>query len=342
MRAKISKISLDNYGSYLGRKEGCLVVYDKKKKEERFPLFANEIGEIQLRSGNTVSTGVLATCGYWNIDVLILTNRGQPVSILKSLSSDDNVKTRLCQYESSKDHRALKIAKTILQTKLQGQNNLLKKYGLRTIDYNIFEKINEIENEDLKTARNKLHNIEGHGANQYFSQIFQFFDISVRPQKRVGFKAYDGINNLFNLAYKMLNWKIHIALINAHLEPFLGYLHETAYNKPSLICDFQEIYRYLIDDFLIEYAQELKAKSFKLQTEFYSSNRKGKRQYLTDDLQKQFSKNITLFFQKKVNIQRICNGKSQEIETLISEEALLFAKYLRGERTTWTPRLVEF
>jgi hypothetical protein len=32
-------------------------------------------------------------------------------------------------------------------------------------------------------------------------------------------------------------------------------------------------------------------------------------------------------------------GKKQEIETLINEEALLLAKYLRNERETWKPRL---
>jgi hypothetical protein len=32
-------------------------------------------------------------------------------------------------------------------------------------------------------------------------------------------------------------------------------------------------------------------------------------------------------------------GKQQEIETLINEEALLFARYLRSERQTWIPRI---
>jgi hypothetical protein len=33
-------------------------------------------------------------------------------------------------------------------------------------------------------------------------------------------------------------------------------------------------------------------------------------------------------------------GKEQEIETLINEEALLFAQYLRNERQKWKPRTV--
>jgi CRISPR-associated protein Cas1 len=341
MRAKIKKIQLNNFGAYLGREEGCLVIRDKDRTETRYPLFDNEIGEIQLRSGNSISTGALATCGFWNIDVIVSTGRGQPVAILKSLSSDDNVRTRICQYESTKDNRCLAIAKTILLTKLEGQDRLLKKYGLRRFDYAIMEKIKSIENTNIHTAKNKLHNIEGFFANQYFTQIFQLFDASVRPEKRKGYKAYDGVNNLYNLAYKVLNWKVHVALLNAHLEPYLGYLHEIAFGRPSLICDFLELYRYLMDDFVVEYARNLKLRDFKLKDEDFSTARKGKRQYLNSKMQQEFFEKTNLYFQTKVSIPRICNGKTQEIETLITEEAFLFAKYLRGERATWVPRVVE-
>jgi hypothetical protein len=32
-------------------------------------------------------------------------------------------------------------------------------------------------------------------------------------------------------------------------------------------------------------------------------------------------------------------GEQQEIETLINEEALLFAMFLRGEKHLWEPRI---
>jgi len=341
MKSKTEKLSLNDFGSYLGREEGCLVVRDKERTVKRYPLFDNEIGEIQLRSGNSVSTGALATCGFWNIDVIVSTGRGQPVAILKSLSSDSNVKTRICQYESLKDERCLKIAKTFLLSKLEGQDKLLKKYGLRRFDFALFEKIRSLESTDNHLARNKLTNIEGFCANQYFTQVFGLFNESIRPQRRKGYKAYDGINNIYNLAYKTLSWRIHVALLKAHLEPYLGYLHEIAFGRPSLICDFMELYRYLMDDFIIKHARNLKPSDFKLKDEAFSSNRKGKRQYLNDKMQQEFFEKANLYFQTKVQVPRIRRGKTQEIETLINEEAYLFAKYLRGERLTWTPRIAE-
>jgi len=40
-----------------------------------------------------------------------------------------------------------------------------------------------------------------------------------------------------------------------------------------------------------------------------------------------------------VEIPRIKIGLRQTIETLISEEAMLFARYLRSEKKTWLPRI---
>jgi hypothetical protein len=45
------------------------------------------------------------------------------------------------------------------------------------------------------------------------------------------------------------------------------------------------------------------------------------------------------YFEGCVEIPRIKVGEKQTIETLISEEALLFAKYLRNEKKEWLPRV---
>jgi hypothetical protein len=46
-------------------------------------------------------------------------------------------------------------------------------------------------------------------------------------------------------------------------------------------------------------------------------------------------KKLNAYFECKVDIPRIKHGKTQTLDTLINEEALLFAKYLRRERETW-------
>jgi CRISPR-associated protein Cas1 len=164
------------------------------------------------------------------------------------------------------------------------------------------------------------------------------FPEKLRPEKREGFMAYDGVNNLFNLSYEILAWKIHKALVRAKLEPYLGFLHSNQMAKLSLVCDFQELYRYLIDDFLIQYSQKISKRDFKMKSESASHGKKGKREYLTDSETKALLDELNRFFETRVEIKRIRNGEHQTLETLINEEVLLFAKYLRGEIQSWTPR----
>ena len=123
--SKTQKIILDSQGSYLGMEKGCFVVKDRKGNSEKYPLFEKEIGEVILKSGNAVSTGALASLGFWDIDVMVMTQRGRPVAMLKSLDDDSHVKTRLCQYEAYKSEKGIKIAKQIVISKLEGQNQIL-------------------------------------------------------------------------------------------------------------------------------------------------------------------------------------------------------------------------
>lgn len=325
----------------MGRDKGCLLVRNAEGKEKRFPLVENEIGEVQIKSGNSVSAGALATLGFWGIDCLILTQRGNPVAFLKSLSDDMHVATRVAQYEAVKTDKGLQIAKNIVAAKIEGQNQVLKKYGLRRIDYSHTEKVKALQEENLVKLRKRLIAIEAHCSNWYFREIFSLVPESIRPQNRRCFKAYDGVNNLFNLAYEILKWKVHMSLLRAELEPYLGFIHSLDHGMPSLVCDFQEIYRFLIDDLVIKESMKLRKKDLVLKDEIVSAVRQGKREYLTKDKNSEFIRKVNDLFRNKINVPRIRHGEKQEIETLISEEALLFAMYLRGERPTWIPRVAE-
>jgi CRISPR/Cas system-associated endonuclease Cas1 len=94
-----------------------------------------------------------------------------------------------------------------------------------------------------------------------------------------------------------------------------------------------------MDDYVIQYASGLKTRDFILKKEDFSSKRKGKREYLSDSKTGDFMKGLNEYFQTEVKIPRYRMGKKQELETLINEEAMLFAKFLRNEKQTWVPRI---
>jgi len=270
----------------------------------------------------------------------VLTQKGRPVALMKSLDDDSHVKTRLCQYEALSNGKGTYIARQIVSAKMRGQNIVLEKYDLRTHDVDdIQSKIKNLESSNIDIFRKKLTGIEGKFTEKYFNQIFQLLPDGLRPEKRKKFKAYDGTNNIFNLAYEVLQWKIQRAVIKAKLEPYLGFLHSVQYGKPSLVCDLQELYRYLVDDFVIQFCKGLKERDFTVKGERVSRKRKGKREYLNDVVTRRMMKELGHFFESKIDIPLIRRGKRQKIETLINEEALLLAKYLRDENVSWIPRM---
>jgi hypothetical protein len=108
---------------------------------------------------------------------------------------------------------------------------------------------------------------------------------------------------------------------------------------PSLILDLQDIYRYVADDFVVGYARKVNDRDFILSMDD-CAGKKCKREFLNAVKRKEFLDSLDRYFETRVDLPRIRKGSRQKIETLINEEALLFARYLRDEKPTWNPRIV--
>jgi len=338
VKEKQLKLILEDYGQFLGMEKGCYVVKDKDGIVKKYPQWENEIGEVILKSGCYVSVGVLANLSFWEIDTVILTRRGKPIAYLKNIEDDSHIETRINQYKALENGKGIEIAKQIVLGKIKGQTQVLKKYGLRLYAYPT--RITETNFKDLKTARKKLTLIESHYTKGYFKQIFNLIPEPLRPENRKTFSAYDGINNIFNLAYETLKWKVCRAIIKAKLEPYLGFLHSEQFGKPSLLCDLTEIFRYYIDDYLIQFCQKLKKTDFTTKIENYSTKRMAKREYLNNEKTRQLMKGINDLWEQKVEIKRVeGHGEKTTVETWINETAILLAKYIRNEKSSWQPQI---
>jgi hypothetical protein len=90
---------------------------------------------------------------------------------------------------------------------------------------------------------------------------------------------------------------------------------------------------------VLNYCKNLVKRNFIFKAEKMSAKKRGKREYLNDVETKDFTAKLNDYFEAYVDIQRIRVGERQTIETLINEEALLFAKYLRNEKKEWIPRI---
>jgi CRISPR-associated endonuclease Cas1 len=286
-----------------------------------------------LKAGNLVSTNALETALEWKVSVLLTRWNGEPLGFIKALDDDSHVKTRLMQYEAFKNRSGLEIARKIVYAKLKGQNEVLRKYGFRQFDLmRIKDRIEKAED------RQTLLTVEGHMGLTYFREVFSLFPEWLRAEHRQTKGTFDALNNLFNFGYSILFWKCYNAVLKAKLEAYLGFLHSVQIGKPSLVCDLQELYRYLIDDSIIQFAKTLRKNSFR--TMYFGSKPKIPRLFLKADKHREFEGYLHGCFNAKVEIPRIRHGKRQAVETLINEETLLLAEYLRNEVKEWNPRTV--
>ena len=65
--------------------------------------------------------------------------------------------------------------------------------------------------------------------------------------------------------------------------------------------------------------------------------RTGKRISLRDYEAGELAEGLDLLFERVVEVPRMKAGRKQTLETLIEEEASLFAMFLRNERDAWFP-----
>ena len=101
----------------------------------------------------------------------------------------------------------------------------------------------------------------------------------------------------------------------------------------------EELYRYQVDEYVLEYVQVLSSKDFIAKDESAIAPRKGKRIYLNDKKTNHFMKGVKEVFKSDVKASTIrAGGKKKRLETLINEEALMLGKYIRDEKSSWVPR----
>ena len=101
-----------------------------------------------------------------------------------------------------------------------------------------------------------------------------------------------------------------------------------------------ELYRYLVDDYLIGFFKTVKRKDFIVKGERTTRKRWGKREYLNRSKTRELEHGRDGLFEGMVEVPRIRHGSRQTLETLINEETLLLAKYLRNEINDWNPRII--
>lgn len=108
-----------------------------------------------------------------------------------------------------------------------------------------------IEMVDHKTALSSLLGLEGSASSAYFRGLRYFFAEQWQFAERNRRPPRDPVNVLLSFGYTLLAEAASSAVQTVGLDPYAGFLHEVAYNRPALGLDLMEEFRPVVDGIVL-------------------------------------------------------------------------------------------
>ncbi|HET92276.1 MAG TPA: CRISPR-associated endonuclease Cas1 [Chloroflexi bacterium] len=226
---------------------------------------AVHVDQVLIFGNVSVTTPALSYLLASEIDTTFLTRRGRYKGRLVG-PSGGNGQLRMRQYQRALDEEwALETARAIVTTKLHNTRTLLRRYARRrrTAEIGPPQETDALESaadqlsdliaraERCRTV-NSLNGVEGRGAAVYFSvfrcliqgEEWEFAGRNRRPPR-------DPVNALLSFGYTVLTHNVESAVRAVGLDPYIGFLHQVAYNRPSLALDLVEEFRAIVVDSVV-------------------------------------------------------------------------------------------
>ncbi len=308
---------VNNYGSFLGLDNQCLLIKQNNRKEKPYYYPLNRLSTVSVaKRGVSVSSDLIEAFSNRGIKLFFLDFRGVAHSALLGESQHGVVSVRMAQMNFCKGN-TLPLAKKIVTAKIKNQRavlNYMDKYhqhtALQTAAKNLLlnmEKAQKVKNRDA------LLGFEGSSANAYFQSLREAGMFSSSFQKREGRGSKEINNAMLNLGYAVLSSYILNAIINAGLEPYLGVMHGQRPGRMALVLDIMEEYRAWVVDRAV----------IKLRSQSEGQNS------LSAELKKQLIKEIQSTCSKKYLYRK----KKHKLEHIIQRQVYRLCGHFYGEQT---------
>ncbi len=243
------ELIINEFGTFLGKKENLFEVKNKDKKEE---FSADKVDQIKILCSSSLSSSAIKLAMQNNIDIVLLNYFGEPYARIYPCRLGGTTLTRKKQLEAYLSTKGVELVKSFVKGKLQNQINLLKslsktregmfKEEVKKI-MGYIEQVEDIAGKNIDEIRNRILGFEGQSAAVYFSCLAKVISFEKRDHQ-----GKDIFNIALNYGYGILYSEIERACIIAGLDPYLGFFHTDRYGKPSMVLDLIEEFRQAIVD----------------------------------------------------------------------------------------------
>lgn len=245
-------------GARLAYRARRLVV--EKDEQVLFTFPAAHVSQVVLLGNISLTPPALSFLLGEGIEVVFLTVDGRYKGRLVGPERGNGL-LRLRQYERVCDRDwALGVARAIVTAKLHNLRTLLRRYARRTdvpekaaaLSHAADRLTDLISQVERTRTLNSLNGVEGRGSAVYFSVFRHLITVpGWRFEKRARRPPPDPVNALLSFGYTLLTHHMEWAVWMVGLDPYLGFLHQSAYNRPSLALDLIEPFRPVLVDSLV-------------------------------------------------------------------------------------------
>lgn len=340
MRRLLNTLYVTTQGTYLRREGETVVVEAEQQVRLRLPLL--NLGGIVCFGNVLCSPFLLGACAEAGIGVSFLTEYGRHLADVVGQPSG-NVLLRREQYRRADDLAASTIvSRAFVAGKLANARHVLRRAarelpidaaGIGPISRAADAIAHRLRSLAAATSLDIVRGIEGEAAAQYFAAFphlittqreqFSFGERNRRPPR-------DRVNCLLSYLYTLLRFDAAGALQSNGLDPAVGFLHRDRPGRAGLALDLVEEFRAPLADRL---ALTLINRQ-QIQPQHFQTTESGA-VLLSEDGRKEV---LTAWQKRKQDeVEHPFLDDKLPIGLLLHAQALLLARYLRGDLDAYPP-----
>jgi len=240
-------------GSQLTREGRRLLVSKGEETLARVALI--QVSQVIVFGNVGISTPALKLLLDEGVEVVFLSIYGKFYGRLVGESSG-NGSLRVAQVlRSQEPDFALALARHFVRGKLHNLRVFLQRYARREGDSQVAAAVDGIGRMIERIPHcgtiNSLSGVEGQASAIYFGAFKRLLHPPWRFEKRMRRPPPDPVNALLSFAYTILGQNVLGAVWAVGLDPYVGFLHQLSYNRPSLSLDLMEPFRPIIADSVV-------------------------------------------------------------------------------------------
>lgn len=253
-RTPVAYLYVSEQGSVL-RKAGDRFLVEKDD-EVLLDLPYHKLETVLLFGNIQVTTQALAELLEKGVNLSLCSRQGQYRGSLAP-PRGKNIELRIAQFDCYRDGpRALEMARAVVRGKIANALAVLARYRARNEAAPDFEERRAALGKAVDACAGactvaELDGVEGSAARVYFSLAMEFNKSEMKWPGRQKHPSTDPLNALLSLTYTLLMHELTALIEGVGLDPYLGFLHQVDYGRPSLALDLVEAFRHPVADRLV-------------------------------------------------------------------------------------------